>query len=464
MYSVPQSSAATYGVLKEIGTWVHISSVSASVAFLIMVPLRLRQLKSPSVKIKTRSWGLRKIVSQSSGISLFHDLSITQGLNGSMFVMHIVCFIAGAVHPTQQRVLELAQEGIHTSAVTSLCLLSLYEHRFSPRPSDTLIVYLSFRAVAEAWFLAVLGISLRAQSSPWLICRTLTMLLSLITEALSKEHVLRDAYKGLAPEEKSSIWSRVTLSWMIPFLLRTSDDLTATSLPVMPSRLESGAMCRKLLVEWDKEVTRNSKGQFVLITALIKSYLPDLLSVIPARLFLIVFRYAQPILIGSLIRMIQRRGPENFSSITSCLVLSVAAFIYLGQAVSIPHNRSLDDTADRCSKIAGAVYYQKLNRLRVMARAALVGLIYNRTLDAQFSIHKDYKAVTLMSTDVDSVATVGEMVHEIWAQLLEVVIGMSMLSNQVGWFSTIPLPLIFGKSFMPFSKMYVLTQLLSALV
>lgn len=81
-----------------------------------------------------------------------------------------------------------------------------------------------------------------------------------------------------------------------------------------------------------------------------------------------------------------------------------------------------------------------------MTKAALVELIYEKTLNAPSTTHKDHSAVTLMSTDVDALEDVSEMFHEAWAQALEVIVGMVLLAQQIGWFCIVPLPVIYGKS------------------
>jgi ATP-binding cassette subfamily C (CFTR/MRP) protein 1 len=80
-----------------------------------------------------------------------------------------------------------------------------------------------------------------------------------------------------------------------------------------------------------------------------------------------------------------------------------------------------------------------------MTRAALVELIYEKTLRTPSTTYKDHSAVTLMSTDVDALEGVSEMFHEAWAQVLEVIVGMILLAQQIGWFCIIPLPMIYGK-------------------
>lgn len=80
-----------------------------------------------------------------------------------------------------------------------------------------------------------------------------------------------------------------------------------------------------------------------------------------------------------------------------------------------------------------------------MTRATLVELIYEKTLSAPAVAYNDYSAATLMSTDVDALANTSEMFHEAWAQVLEVIVGMALLSQQIGWFCLVPLPIIYGK-------------------
>ncbi|KAK5626723.1 hypothetical protein RRF57_002438 [Xylaria bambusicola] len=106
-------------------------------------------------------------------------------------------------------------------------------------------------------------------------------------------------------------------------------------------------------------------------------------------------------------------------------------------------------------------YQHSLNRLKLMTRTALVGIIYNKTLELPSIAYDTGEATTLMSTDTDGLETIAEMVHEIWAQVLEVLIGIGLLADQIGWIWPLPLFLIYCQ------YTYVLTrfeQLLSHVV
>lgn len=80
-----------------------------------------------------------------------------------------------------------------------------------------------------------------------------------------------------------------------------------------------------------------------------------------------------------------------------------------------------------------------------MIRGALIGLIHHRSLHVQSGSYDDADAVTLMSSDVDNLDSTGEMFHETWAQLLEVIVGTTLLAVQIGWLCIVPLFIIFCK-------------------
>jgi ATP-binding cassette subfamily C (CFTR/MRP) protein 1 len=173
---------------------------------------------------------------------------------------------------------------------------------------------------------------------------------------------------------------------------------------------------------------------------------PVTAAVLP-RLFLIVFRYSQPVLINIAVRYISNAPKESGSTEEGRWLIVAALAVYVGLAVSVvPPYYHHGLAAHALLQISKAAYQHQLNRLRVMARGALVGLIYQRSLQVRSASYEDGNAVTLMSTDVDNVQDVGEMFHETWAQFLEVVVGTMILATQIGWLFPVPLIIIVCKS------------------
>ena len=68
-----------------------------------------------------------------------------------------------------------------------------------------------------------------------------------------------------------------------------------------------------------------------------------------------------------------------------------------------------------------------------MTRASLTTLIYNKALNIGSHAAETGKVITIMSTDVDGAVEAGRMVHEAWAKLFELVLGVVLLVRQVKW-------------------------------
>jgi ATP-binding cassette, subfamily C (CFTR/MRP), member 1 len=78
-----------------------------------------------------------------------------------------------------------------------------------------------------------------------------------------------------------------------------------------------------------------------------------------------------------------------------------------------------------------------------MIRGSLVSLLHHKALVAQSGTYEDGRAITLMTSDVASVETALEMVHEMWGLVVEVIVGVVLLATQVGWLWPLPFAIIF---------------------
>lgn len=94
-------------------------------------------------------------------------------------------------------------------------------------------------------------------------------------------------------------------------------------------------------------------------------------------------------------------------------------------------------------QISTSIYQHRLNRLKLVIKSALVGLIHDKTMNSPSIAYDNGESTTLMSTDVDGLVGIAEMFHETWAQFVEVVIGILLLAREVGWVWPLPLFLIF---------------------
>ncbi|KAL1902690.1 hypothetical protein Sste5346_001133 [Sporothrix stenoceras] len=85
-----------------------------------------------------------------------------------------------------------------------------------------------------------------------------------------------------------------------------------------------------------------------------------------------------------------------------------------------------------------AIYRHLLNRIEIMFRGALVGIIHQKALTGRSHAYDDGKALTLISTDAVELEGSAEVLHEMWAFCLEAVIGFSMLAMEIGWLWPLP--------------------------
>jgi ATP-binding cassette, subfamily C (CFTR/MRP), member 1 len=67
-----------------------------------------------------------------------------------------------------------------------------------------------------------------------------------------------------------------------------------------------------------------------------------------------------------------------------------------------------------------------------MIRGAIVSKIYTKVNEISITDFDDSAALTLMSTDVERVTNGLNMVHEVWANIIEVAIGLYLLQLQIG--------------------------------
>ncbi|KAJ5615007.1 hypothetical protein N7537_000121 [Penicillium hordei] len=83
-----------------------------------------------------------------------------------------------------------------------------------------------------------------------------------------------------------------------------------------------------------------------------------------------------------------------------------------------------------------------------MVRGALIGLIHHTSLNLTYEKSQGSSALTLITSDIDSIESVGETFHETWARLVEVVAGTVLLASRIQWFAFLPLAIIFACSRM----------------
>ncbi|RAL16008.1 uncharacterized protein BO97DRAFT_421249 [Aspergillus homomorphus CBS 101889] len=130
------------------------------------------------------------------------------------------------------------------------------------------------------------------------------------------------------------------------------------------------------------------------------------------RLFQSAFTWCQPFLIFRVISYVSNHEKEDPNY--GYGLIGATALIYAGVAFS------------------NAIYKHKNFRMITMVRGGLISLLYDKTMRVDVENITDSAAITLMTTDIDGIATNWVNVHEIWASPLDVGIGIFLLERKLG--------------------------------
>ena len=140
-----------------------------------------------------------------------------------------------------------------------------------------------------------------------------------------------------------------------------------------------------------------------------------------------IARFMQPFLISRAIDFVSNPHIEAKNPNSGYGLILAAVSIYGSMAVT------------------NTLYKQRQNRLSVMIRGSLVGLIHNKALTIQDGVFDESAAVTLMSSDIDSSDFLFNLLTMLWSGVFELIIGFYLLSRKIGWASLVPALLILCK-------------------
>jgi ATP-binding cassette subfamily C (CFTR/MRP) protein 1 len=254
--------------------------------------------------------------------------------------------------------IQLFSEIVSSVSALGFCVLSFVEQRLSATPSTLLVLYMLACALGHASELLILPLKHDREALYFLIVHVFLELALVILECQNKDSVLLLDYQLLTPEEPSSVLGR-TFFWWINLILMTGHRsiLTDANLPRTGQKLSSSKVRRDILRSWDQRGLRNPSHLTCYIPMLIPTKVkpeqiktlpyvlfdcfkrPLLLAILP-RLFLIIFRYSQGLLINIAVKCISNVPKASASRDENGRWLIVGALIvYVGMAVSIesPH-------------------------------------------------------------------------------------------------------------------------------
>ncbi|KAK0391440.1 hypothetical protein NLU13_0941 [Sarocladium strictum] len=321
-----------------------------------------------------------------------------------------VVVISTSQQKKQQSQFAIAAAALSFAAVVAACILSPIEHQKSLRPSTILTVYL---------FATVLCDIVRVRSA-WLdndgaFAITLSCALALELAAFALELLEKKSYQPTSdakhvPEDFAGVFNR-SAYWWLNRLIRQGFTTTLTSDDLY--HLEERMNARTLDVDWQAIWKKNISpmpSKYLLLKTLSLAHWSRALLPVPVKLAQLALLLCQPLAMNRVLSFLQSDESPNIGY----ALIGAYAAIYIGIA------------------LFGALYGYYNARFTAAVRCTLVAAIYGKTTSVSLSAAGNSAALTLMSTDVARVCKSVNMIHEVWANTLQLCIATWLLQMQIG--------------------------------
>ncbi|KAE9392058.1 hypothetical protein BT96DRAFT_959412 [Gymnopus androsaceus JB14] len=221
--------------------------------------------------------------------------------------------------------------------------------------------------------------------------------------------------------ETAGLFSRLLIIWALPMIWKgRRGDSQINDLEELHGSLESSAVFKTLEQAW-KHPKQLVNGKPSLKKALLRSFLPALLSPVLPGLVRALMQGVQPLLVLAALKFIQSysdTSPETTPQPAEYGYALAGAFalVYFGLAAST------------------GLYYTATFRTGTQLRAALAQAIYRKTvrLSAASSATGQVNPVNLISSDVRRLTTHIDPLHQLWMSGVVIIIGLVILHSQIG--------------------------------
>ncbi|KAI8189652.1 ABC transporter FUM19 [Colletotrichum sp. SAR 10_76] len=397
--------------------WLSVATAAAFTAVAALRVLRLARSRHPSVARGAGMMWIAKLVAGAvfTGLRLGLLVVVLRQQNG---------------RPNAELV---ASTALNFTASCLLLALSPLEHFKRSRPSILACSFLFLALIYDIYRCSSLWSASDQQNNQHLslsfkvlfTTAIVVEVLFLALESLKRRRWLKWDSDEHSPEETSSILSLGLYSWLNPLLWKgyhkplVMDDLFPLDTSISVAKL-------------DTRRSPESKGTSIsdLVLWLARPLGWSLLLPILPRLCLLGFTFCQPFFLQRLLGFLSSN--EDNSSTASGLV-SVAVLTYSGIAIST------------------ALYWYYQERFQSLLRAYLISSIYRKTAEIQHVGDGDSAAVTLMGADVERIYAGLRLMHEVWANAIQIGLASWLLQRQLGLAFLAPLVIVLICFFISFA-------------
>ncbi len=302
--------------------------------------------------------------------------------------------------------------------VAAACLAGIVylEHRHSIRSSAFTAIYLllsiAFEIVKGRSFFLRPGLILLGDMAE--VTAGMRLLLLALQELSKRSLLIDDALRqnsGL--ETTSGFISRVLFLFLKPiFATGFRTELLMRHLSRLDPELSSEVLYRKLEPYWRPRRTNPSSNE--LLKASFKAWKGCVAGLVFSRLVVTAFNFSQPFVLRRVIDLVDKPTEGQNDMKERGGVQAAATCMFVGIALSHTTHAHL------------------MNRFVTRLRGGLVALIIHKEHTITEAEAKRSAAVTLMSADVDGITTGIPQCLQIPIGILEIVLGMYLLSQFIG--------------------------------
>ncbi|KAL2076084.1 hypothetical protein VTL71DRAFT_1027 [Oculimacula yallundae] len=323
----------------------------------------------------------------------------------------LVLLILWALEASQRTKASIASGALAFVASVAVILHMSWEHTRSVRPSAVICTYLFFDILLGIPQCRTLWLRNEIDISVVFTIGLGMKAFMLWLESQGKQQILKAPYQLYPPEALGGIWHQITFWWLNTLLVKGSKSLLKLeNLFSVDTDLSSESLKLKFQRSWMPKPHNVSRHSLMLATfACFKRSL--LLLAIP-RLVSIGFRFSQPLLILRVTKYLDKSKSEsqNFGY----GLIGATGLVYLGIAVTT------------------SLYKHQLNRVITMIRGSLVVAIYDKTLSLNESTLGDSAALSLMSTDTETICANLVFLDSLVMSPIEIALGIALMARQVG--------------------------------
>lgn len=205
--------------------------------------------------------------------------------------------------------------------------------------------------------------------------------------------------------------NRALFWWINPVFIRGySNTLDVSDMPHLDNNMSARATLELLSANWE---ANKAKGKASLLGTSIATVKWQLLSAVPARLALIGFTFAQPVLLKRALA-VSSSDPTQYNNNVGYALIGAYFLVYTGMAISLSQHQ------------------HRTYRAITMLRGGLVSIIYRKATGLSMTDADPANSVTLMSADVERIVQGWSTITDMWGNPLEIGLAIFLLQQELG--------------------------------